>query len=709
MFRSILRKIPGLRNFMKAPEKLSSGGWQLRPLDGQGAFTSFFKAWVPRKVEAQFYEFLREAIPIIDAAIMRLVSLDGHIIVKGKNADLVEEIQDWIDNVKVNDVQRGLQAFHQSLTNEAFEQGFGLGEFIPDKKRTDIVGLKVADSKSIKFSRVAGGGLGIYQKADGDRDDRELNQENLMYFSINNENQNPYGTALMRSCEFVAQTLVTIQNATKNVWERFGDPSFEIVYKTSKKDGTDHEARRQAIETDFNTAIRAKREGKSADFIRAIDTNSEISIKVIGSDGQELQMETPARHMLEQIIAKTGLPPWMLGMHWSTSERLSSAELAVLRADIATRQAAKLPLFTRLVKTLLLLRGRSWKRGDWWLEWGQVNLQDVVQLAQARFLNGQADMYYMQNAEAAGITLDIDDLALGKALGPETRARLKKGPKSTLISINPKGLEKSLEDHMMEHLKDLQRYCGHKELQRSEPWPALDKVEADYEKRLKEDWKELHKKVAAILGFGVVKAVKGDAPFTFSIEQRALVMSSLKDFVGEYSPDNPDSPVTWYYGQAFSLGVLQAAMLIGAERPVLDLLAGGEIFGELQREGFNLVKDNATKAITNKILSEMEAYVITGSNPNEVAARLEKLFGDANKNWERLARSEMNMAAETAKLAEWNINGVAMVEFSPAPDACSICTALAGDYEIDKAPIPVRNTHPRCRCSNIPAKSETVA
>jgi len=101
---------------------------QLRPSDGQGPYTSFFQKWVPRKVETEFYEVLREAIPIIDAAIWKLVALDGHLVVKGRNEALVEEIKDWMENVQVNDLQKGLQAFHQNMTNEAFEQGFGLGE-----------------------------------------------------------------------------------------------------------------------------------------------------------------------------------------------------------------------------------------------------------------------------------------------------------------------------------------------------------------------------------------------------------------------------------------------------------------------------------------------------------------------------------------------------------------------------------------------------
>ena len=63
---------------------------------------------------------------------------------------------------------------------------------------------------------------------------------------------------------------------------------------------------------------------------------------------------------------------------------------------------------------MLLLRGRTWKPGDWRLEWAGVNLHDIVAQAQARFLNAQADYYYLTNAQEAGLDLDIRDLAIGK-------------------------------------------------------------------------------------------------------------------------------------------------------------------------------------------------------------------------------------------------------------------------------------------------------
>jgi hypothetical protein len=681
----------------KAPGSLPpESGWQLRPTDGQGPYTRYFSNYIPRKVEASFYEFLREAIPLIDAAINRLISLDGHIEVEGDNAALVEEIKEWLYNVPVNDVQKGLQAFHQNQTNEAFEQGFGLGEFVANRQRSDIVQLRVADSKFIKFERKTGqnGGLTIYQKADNDTDYRELKQDSLLYFSIHNENQNPYGTPLFRSCEFVAKVLATMHNSLLNVWERFGDPSFQILYKTSKRDGGELEKRRKTIETEFSQALRAKKKGQSADFVRAVDTSSDIIIKVIGADGQVLDLEVPARHVAEQIIAKSGLPPWMLGMHWSTTERLADSEVEILLADVATRQAAKMPHFYNLIRNLLLLRGRSWKKGDWALKWAQVNLRDVLKQAQARFMNAQADMYYLQNAEAAGIQLERGDLSIGKSAGTEK------------IKLREKGAHRC-SDHLP--------LSGAKELSRPAPWPALDTLEDEYTARLKDDWAKLRDSTLLILKLVSAADIKlpepgekADPPtidtFTYTAEQRAAIMAAMRNFIGIYDIADPDSPVLWYYGQAYSLGLIQAAELSGAERPILDIIKNSEVYDELCANGFQLVKDDATRAITKRIMPEMEAQMLAGTNPRHVGDRLRSIFDNANSDWERLARSEMTMAAELAKGDEWSAWGIERLEFVPAPDACPMCQALAGDYPIDQCPLPVRDTHPRCRCSRRPAE-----
>ena len=684
--------------------KSADSGALSREASGQGLYTPMFSNWVIRKVQPSLYEALREAIPVVDVALHRLVSLDGLLRFDGANKGLVHEIEDWAHAVRVNDMQTGLQAFVNNFSNETYEQGFSISEFISSPGRDDIVRLNVADSKDILFRRAPGGLEIWYRGRSNPKKSRNATEQvgdilqdnlsaaeasarlsstgyeklggaNTLYYSIDNENHGPYGVSLLRSTEFVSKILLTIQNATLNAWERFGDPSYHISYKTSKRElgaGT-LEDRRKELAKNFNQAVTDKRQGRSADFVTAIDKDSDVAIKIIGAEGQLLELETPARHVLEQLTARFHMPPWLLGFHWSTTERLAQYESEILLQEAETRGENKLPSVKRIVETMLRMRGRKWKRGDWEVYFELPNLHDLVAQAQARFLNAQADMYYMQGNRA--------DQVLGNQ---EPVKRVKRAHSGGCCTATKES--------------------------RPVASPELDRVEEEFEASLKGKWAGLKTKVLSILKLREPgKSVKGpdDLPdsdkFNFTPEQRAQVMKAMKDWIGEWQPGADDAKaLEWYYGQSYSLGLIQAARMIGKDRPMLDIVKNREIYKDLVDNGFALVKDGATRAIVNGILPEMEAQMLSGTNPRHVANRLAGLFDDANSNWERLARSEMAMSAERAKLDEAAANGIKRMEFVAAGDACPICLALAGQYDIEDTPVPVRDTHPRCYCTTIP-------
>lgn len=741
---------------------------QITDINPQGPMTTAFSGYRFRKVSGDFYECLREGIPMIDAAIRRLVSLNGTIRIFGDNAAIVKDLEDFCLFVPVNDTQKGIQAFLENACNETFEQGFSVSEFVVSKDMKDISGLRVADSKQIIYKRAESGASEpwyVYPTTSiqtytlpGSLIEKIINaayssgyisingwsavrldMANKLYFSINNENSDPYGASIMRSMEFASQILVTLQNSMKNVGERFGDPMYHLHMKGSQSRQQDPQAVQEQLQTNFNAVVNAKRRGGSADLVTVGGPDSEVTVKVIGHDGQILQYDIPLRHVLEQLVSKTGLPAWMLGLYWNSTGIKGSVEVEGILQDAKIRQFAMLPEFIRLFSTYLLLRGHKWKTistdpnkpADWGIYFETPNIRDEVARAQARFLNAQADMMQSGVTGAAPQT----SMTLGSA---SMEIEGMKFPALSVIpaqaGIHPKKDSGPIPDKAgtragmtgKGELCGCKTHDGLKELSRPIPWFELDKVEADYEAELKYDWNELKEKVLTILKLikqkdsgpiphkagtsaGMTKEHKGIPDiesFTFSDDQRRAILKELEKYLGYYDWTDTDSAVRWSYAQAYSLGLIQAVKLIGKDRPILDIIKNRETFDELVKSGFDLVKDNATKAIIEEMIPVMEAHVVAGSNPLTVAAALEKEFGDQNSSWERLARSEMSMAAEKAKLDEWKEWDIKMVEFSPAPDACPICFAVAGDYEIGRSPIPVRDTHPRCRCSIIPAESE---
>lgn len=714
---------------------------QIMTVNPQGPMTQTFNNYVFRKSSGEFYESLREGIPIIDAAIRRLISLNGTIKIIGDNAAIVKELEDFCMAVPVNDTQKGIHAFLENFSNETFEQGFSISEFVATKDLKDISGLRVADSKQIIYRRNKAGkaepwyrysNTGIYGPVYKDPsqlvdkilnapygytvpydgwNEVKLNPSNVFYNSINNENSDPYGVSIIRSMEFVSQILMTIQNSMKSNFERFGDPSYHMHYKSSKGgDDAKYEVQRQAMEEAFVTVIDAKRHGRSGDFVTAGSKDSEVNIKVIGSDNKIIDAKIPLRHVLEQLVAKTNLPAWMLGLYWSTTERMATLEIEAALQDAKIRQLAMYPEFLRLFSTYLAMRGHKWKTvttsidkpGDWGFVFEIPNLRDMEARARANFLDAQAEMVRGQAAPA------------GRPSGKSHRA-----PGTPLI-VRGSAYKGRTSSH-----GDCGCHKGHKQdksLSNCKEntcrilYPELDEVGREYEADLVEGTGELQDIIFDILKLkdNVVKTTgrgsypvkvsrgKNEEPptielFTFTEEQRAAVYVAIDVFIQSWSPaTDPDEILDLYYGRSYSLGLLRAAESLGTEQPVLNIINNSKIYDGLVRDGFKLIKKDTTREITTKVIIEIEAQMLAGTNSTHVAYVLSKVFDNANDNWEQLARLEIAMVAEMATIDEFKAEGKKRMHYYAASDSCPICLRLEGDYNIEDVPLLVNETHPWC-------------
>ena len=678
--------------FLGRKESISVGQIE-RPADD--IRSRVFQNWIARKVSPTLYEALRESISIIDVGIHRLVTLDGIVRFRGKDKKLVQELEDWASEVQVNDMQKGLQSFINNFSNETYEQGFSISEFVVTPSMDDIVRLNVADSKDILFRRAADGTLEVWYRGRShpaktrNWDDlmeavlsnslsaqevasrlnahgyTQLTTDNLLYYSIDNENHNPYGTSMLRSTEFVSKVLLTIENSVLNTWDRFGDPSYCVKYKTSRRDLGEEtlEGRRKKIEQTFQEVIKSKRAGRSGDFIAALDKDSDILIEIIGHDNQVLEVEAPARFIVEQIVARFKLPPWLLGLHWSTTERLAKFEAEILLQEAKTRAANKLPVVERLIRTLLKLRGVNWKRGDWEVYFEFPNLHDLVAQAQARFLNAQADMYYLERGM-------------------------------------PEMVQNREDDKRLSFQKD---HCGctHTKETRPVPMEEVDRIEQEFLARMLSSWKALEQRVREILGVEPVKRAKSDDHIELDDEKEEQINRAFDDFLDEWDPDeDEEEKLKYYYSNAYVAGAAAAAKMTGLNIPILDILEALKQLSDYIEEGFEVrIRDNNTLRVKDLLIERLREIPLARRNPIRIARVIADTFGGANSSWERLIRSEVAFAAERGKLDEFREEGVKKIRFVAAGDACPLCKSLAKVYEADKVPLPVRDTHPRCYCT----------
>ena len=102
--------------------------------------------------------------------------------------------------------------------------------------------------------------------------------------------------------------------------------------------------------------------------------------KVIGADGPVLDAAVPVRQLLEQLVAKTGLPPFLLGLSWSSTERMSAQQADLLTSELWALRRAVEPVLLRICTLWLRLHGCGCAPE---IVWDDISLQDLVEEAQA--------------------------------------------------------------------------------------------------------------------------------------------------------------------------------------------------------------------------------------------------------------------------------------------------------------------------------------
>ena len=125
------------------------------------------------------------------------------------------------------------------------------------------------------------------------------------------------------------------------------------------------------------------RAGAVRDFVAVGD----VDIRVIGADGPVLDSQVPVRQILEQLVARTGIPPFLLGLSWSSTERMSAQQSDMLTSEITAIRRSLEPALSRIAELWLRLHGHD---DQVEIVWEDINLQDLVEEARARLYNAQA-------------------------------------------------------------------------------------------------------------------------------------------------------------------------------------------------------------------------------------------------------------------------------------------------------------------------------
>lgn len=366
---------------VKAPAALEAAsvqttGKSCHPFGYLGGYSPLAEA------NGRIYRSLREGVPIIDSAINKIVRLMGGFELDCGDDMINEQMNKFLSCVNVGGNQYGIQSFVDNFMNQLLTYGSAIGEIVADE---------------YGFYALYNGELGCVnvKRADNDLDlifcSGHLSgsvpfkhQKRILFSVLNPEPNEVLGTSLLRGLPFVSDILLKIYNTIGTNWQRLGNLRYAVTYKP-QGDGMDKAFAKERA----NQMARAWKDAMSStETVKDFVAVGDVKVSVIGADNQILDSEIPVRQMLEQIIAKTGLMPYMFGLSWSTSERMSQQQADILTTELKSYRRIITPTLQRIAETYLQTIG-IYKSVE--VAWTDITLQDETETAQARYLNAQAD------------------------------------------------------------------------------------------------------------------------------------------------------------------------------------------------------------------------------------------------------------------------------------------------------------------------------
>ena len=336
--------------------------------------------------EERIYRELREAIPVLDAAVGKLVRLTGGFQVRCKNQEAQKELEHFLKTVPCGRGQVGINSFLEGYMDSLLTMGRAVGEMVVSGSRLqavcwgDVTRLQILEGDSpldvVLYGPDAHGTM------------RALPYQHLLLFTtLNPEPGHPYGVSLFRGMPFLAEILMKVFAAVGSNWERAGNVRYSVICRGGENmDPVQVQEQGSQMAKEWAKAMEDGKNGKVRDFVAVGD----VEIKVIGGEAPILDSQVPVRQILEQLVAKTGLPPFLLGLNWSTTERMSAQQADILTSELWALRRTVEPTVHKICRTFLALEGLD-DRVE--IEWNDISLQDITEEAKAQLYMAQAAKY----------------------------------------------------------------------------------------------------------------------------------------------------------------------------------------------------------------------------------------------------------------------------------------------------------------------------
>lgn len=333
--------------------------------------------------EKLLYDNIRYCIPLVDAAICKIVRLTGGLVVTCTDERYQTLLDDFIENVPVGANGKSLGTFMDCFLDSLLTYGNAIGEILVDKNTGKFVGLSngnIADVE-IKFGNSP---LEKQYFLKGEKEPISMPQL-ILFSSINNISGELLGRSILRGLPTLSSILLRIYECIGQNFDRVGNVRYAVTYKPSSDSSEKMFSKERAMQIakEWADGMNYNQHGQVRDFIAVGD----VDIKAIGSDNQVIDTEIPVRQLLEQLLSKLSIPPFLLGLSWSSTERMSSQQADMLTSELEYYRRMLSPTVKQICQAYLRSLGST---ANVIVDWVNINLQDEVELADARLKNAQA-------------------------------------------------------------------------------------------------------------------------------------------------------------------------------------------------------------------------------------------------------------------------------------------------------------------------------
>ena len=379
-------------NWFKRRQTAAAAPVQLRDVSRR-PFGALGQCVPLRAWETRLYRAVREAVPVVDAAVYKLIRMTGGVSAACGDAAAERQLAEFLRTVPAGRGQFGINAFLDCYLDSLLTCGRAVGEMVPAAGYRDIAALLCGRVEDIEIRE--GDHPLDFVLCGPDETGRVgplPHQDLLLFTPLNPETDSPYGVSLLRGLPFLSDILMEIYRTVGVNWERCGSLRYAVT--CGGGDGQADERSRQ-LAREWSQAMAETRGGSVRDFVAVGD----VDIRVIGADAPILDSQVPVRQILEQVVAKTGIPPFMLGLSWSSTERMSTQQADLLTTEITAIRRGLTPAVERICRLWLRMHGYACSLE---VVWDDINLQDEVEEARAALYREQARKLKLENDRAEG-------------------------------------------------------------------------------------------------------------------------------------------------------------------------------------------------------------------------------------------------------------------------------------------------------------------